>query len=150
MSDRLIGVRLIGQIPGHLFVLVLVVGAVLLWSLLGWWWAMIPAALLVIWRLVTTLLTPRRVRAIGYREGSEELVVARGIMFRSVTVIPFGRVQSVEIGEGPLERTRGLAHLSITTAGLGGGTALPGLPRAEAERLRELLTERGVALMAAL
>lgn len=150
VSERLIGVRLIAQIPMHVVALAAVAAAVAAWILWDAWWPAPIAAVLVIQRAIAAMLTPRRVRAIGYREGAEELLVARGIMFRSITVVPFGRVQSVEVGEGPLERSRGVAHLSITTAATGGGTTLPGLPKDEAERLRVLLTERGVALMAAL
>ena len=64
--------------------------------------------------------------------------------------IPYGRVQSVKIDEGPVDRKYGLAKLSASTAGEGGPVLLPGLPRDEAERLRTLLAERGIEIMAAL
>ena len=118
--------------------------------LTGWWWiaacGLLPLALIA----QSLLLTPRRVRAIGYLDGEEDLTIASGIMFRSVHSIPYGRVQSVKIGEGPIERRYGLATLTITTAAGGGTETLPGLPKAEAERLRSLLTDRGIELMAAL
>src|SRR5699024_10318903 len=96
------------------------------------------------------LLTPRRVRAIGYLDGEEDLTIASGIMFRSVHSIPYGRVQSVKIGEGPVERRYGLATLTSTTAAGGGTETLPALPRPDAERLRSMLADRGIELMAAL
>ncbi|MGO1199157.1 MAG: PH domain-containing protein, partial [Dermabacteraceae bacterium] len=132
------------------FWLLLVIAAIVGTVLTGWWWIAACAVLPLLLILQHLLLTPRRVRAIGYLDEEEDLTIASGIMFRSVHTIPYGRVQSVKIGEGPIERRYGLATLTITTAAGGGTEALPGLPKAEAERLRTLLTDRGVDLMAAL
>ena len=118
--------------------------------LTGWWWLGLTAIVPLVLVVQGLALTPRRVRAIGYREGEEDLTVALGIMFRSVHTIPYGRVQSVKIDEGPVDRRYGLAKLTLSTAHDGAGVTLPGLPKDEAERLRALLTARGVELMAAL
>src|SRR5699024_8890998 len=134
----------------NVFWLLLAIAAVVGTVLTGWWWiaacGLLPLALIA----QSLLLTPRRVRAIGYLDGEEDLTIASGIMFRSVHSIPYGRVQSVKIGEGPVERRYGLATLTITTAAGGGTETLPGLPRPEAERLRSMLTDRGIELVAAL
>jgi membrane protein YdbS with pleckstrin-like domain len=90
------------------------------------------------------------VRALGYLDGAQELVTASGIMFRSVTTTPYGRVQSVEINEGPIERHFGIATLSVSTAADSVDASISGLPRAEAERLRDLLTHRGIERMQSL
>lgn len=142
--------RWIAQIPGHIMVLALLAGAITLWAVLGWWWPTLIAAVFVIMRATTVILTPRRVRALGYLERDEDLVIARGIMFRTINTVPFGRVQSVDISQGPVERRYGLARLTVSTAGSAAAGSLHGLPKAEAERLRVLLTERGIDLMAAL
>ncbi|NMA78123.1 MAG: PH domain-containing protein [Actinomycetales bacterium] len=150
VSPKLIPARYVGGIAGNVFWLLLVIAAVVGTVLTGWWWiaacGLLPLALIA----QSLLLTPRRVRALGYLDGDEELTIASGIMFRSVHSIPYGRVQSVKIGEGPVERRYGLATLTITTAAGGGTETLPGLPKAEAERLRSMLTDRGIELMAAL
>ncbi len=87
----------------------------------------------------------------GYLDGEEELVIASGgILFRSIVTVPYGRIQSVTIDEGPIQRRYGLASLTLSTASDTGTESLSGLPREEAERLRELLTERGIERMAAL
>ena len=150
VSPKLIPARYLGGIAGNVFWLLLVIAAIVGTVLTGWWWIAACGLLPLLLMLQSLLFTPRRVRAIGYRDDEDDLTIASGIMFRSVHTIPYGRVQSVKIGEGPIERRYGLATLTITTAAGGGTETLPGLPQAEAERLRSMLTARGIALMAAL
>lgn len=150
VSPKLIPARYVGGIAGNVFWLLLVIAAIVGTVLTGWWWIAACGLLPLVLIAQSLLLTPRRVRAIGYLDGEEDLTIASGIMFRSVHTIPYGRVQSVKIGEGPVERRYGLATLTITTAAGGGAETLPGLPKAEAERLRVLLADRGIELMAAL
>lgn len=150
VSPKLIPARYLAGIPGYVIGVLLTIGAVVATVLTEWWW---PAAVGVVPLVLVAqglLLTPRRARAIGYRDAEEDLTIASGIMFRTVHTIPYGRVQSVKIDEGPVDRRYGLAKLSISTAHGGEGITLPGLPKEEAERLRALLTARGVELMAAL
>lgn len=150
ISDLQIKAHYRASIVGYVIWLLVLGGAVFLALWQGWWWPWLIALVPVVVLAQSLLLTPRRIRAIGYLDSEEDLTIARGIMFRSIETIPYGRIQSVTIGEGPIERGLGLANLSITTGADGAGTSLPGLPKAEAERLRALLTERSLALMAAL
>ena len=150
VSPKLIPARYVGGIAGNVFWLLLIIAAIVGTVLTGWWWIAACGLLPLVLIAQSLLLTPRRVRAIGYLDGEEDLTIASGIMFRSVHTIPYGRVQSVKIGEGPVERRYGLATLTITTAAGAGTETLPGLPKAEAERLRALLADRGIELMAAL
>ncbi len=69
-----------------------------------------------------------------------ELVVSSGVIFRSVVGIPLGRIQHVDLRQGPLELSLGLARLQIHTAsGLGADGTIPGMELAAAEALRERL-----------
>jgi membrane protein YdbS with pleckstrin-like domain len=84
------------------------------------------------------LLPPRRWRAWGYCEQEDELHVSHGLLVRLRTVVPFGRVQHIDVAQGPVERRFGLATLILHTAGTRGSSVpLPGLPHAEAERMRD-------------
>lgn len=58
---------------------------------------------------IADLVAGRRVRAWGYAERAEDLPVRRGVMFRRTSVIPYGRMQYVEVTAGPFERGFGLA-----------------------------------------
>jgi hypothetical protein len=92
----------------------------------------------------------RQVRAIGYAERESELLVRRGIMWRSIVVVPYGRLQFVDVEAGPLDRMFGIARVQLHTASTRTDAAIPGLPADEAARVRDRLTERGELHLAGL
>ncbi|MBD4635696.1 PH domain-containing protein, partial [Xanthomonas citri pv. citri] len=73
-----------------------------------------------------------------------------GILFRSVYAVPYGRLQYVDVSDGPLLRRAGLQTLTLKTAAAGGDVTLEGVPRERAEELREVLMARGQARLAGL
>jgi membrane protein YdbS with pleckstrin-like domain len=91
------------------------------------------------------VIAGRRVRAWGYAERAEDLLVRRGVMFRRMSVIPYGRMQYVEVTAGPLERAFGLATVQMHTAAAASDARIPGLAAEEAARLRDQLTSLGEA-----
>ena len=92
---------------------------------------------------VAGAVAERRVRAWGYAERAEDLLVKRGVMFRRTSVIPYGRMQYVEVTAGPFERAFGLATVQMHTAAAASDARVPGLSAGEAERLRDQLTSLG-------
>ncbi|MGY5763632.1 PH domain-containing protein [Brachybacterium sp. DNPG3] len=137
-------------LPFHVIGALLIAGAVVGAVLTSWWWIAALALIPLVLSIQGLALTGRRVRAMGYLDGEEELVLASGILLRSIVTVPYGRIQSVTIDEGPIQRRYGLASLTLSTASDTGTESISGLPREEAERLRALLTERGIERMAAL
>lgn len=109
----------------------------------------IPAGLLI-WGLCFVFIIPRQVRAMGYLEKRDDLLLRRGILFRQQVAVPYGRIQYVDIRQGPLQRAFGITYIVITTAGGGTASTFEGLPMDEAERLRDELTQRGYARLAEL
>lgn len=90
---------------------------------------------------LVVLRTPmRRYTARGYVMGEDRLRVVRGLWFRSDTVVPFGRVQHIDVHQGPIERAYGLATLTLHTAGShNASVSLPGLADADARVMRETI-----------
>lgn len=85
-----------------------------------------------------SVMPRRRYRSWGYAVGKDELHVAHGVLTRVRTAVPFGRVQHLDVAQGPVQRRYGVATLILHTAGTRAATVtLPGLDRAEAERLRD-------------
>ncbi|MDQ6783384.1 MAG: PH domain-containing protein [Actinomycetota bacterium] len=93
--------------------------------------------------VIADILAGRRVRAWGFAERADDLLVRRGLMFRRMSVIPYGRMQYVEVTAGPFERAFGLATVQMHTAAAASDARVPGLPAAEAGRLRDQLTSLG-------
>lgn len=95
-------------------------------------------------------LVGRQVSAHRYREDPDDLIVARGRWWRQVTVVPYGRIQFVDLGEGPLLRLYGLASLQLNTASASSDAVIAGIGREEARELRERLSDRARERMAGL
>lgn len=113
--------------------------AALLWFAGHQQWVIYPAAAVVLLVIVTLLLEPRRVRSIGYQLRDDDLLFRRGIMFQRFVSVPYGRMQLVDITRGPVARWLGLADLKFVTAAAATGVAIPGLPEADADALRDRL-----------
>jgi membrane protein YdbS with pleckstrin-like domain len=115
----------------------------------GPWWAVLAAAPLAVavwgWRAVA-----RNWASWRYAERDDDLLIGRGVIWRELTVVPYGRMQLVEVTSGPLERHFGLARLQLHTAAATTDAHIPGLTPEEAERLRDRLTELGEARSAGL
>jgi uncharacterized protein len=80
----------------------------------------------------------RRYNARGYQIGADRLRVVRGLLFRSDTVVPFSRVQHIDVNQGPIERFFGIATLTLHTAGNhNASVTLPGLGEPLAREMRE-------------
>ena len=98
----------------------------------------VAAWLLAIIAVVT--IPARRVARWGYKIGEGQLRVARGWLFRTDTIVPFVRVQHIDVGQGPIERWFGLSHLVVHTSGTHNSTVtLPGLHADLAAAMRETI-----------
>jgi uncharacterized protein len=100
--------------------------------------------------LVSERLLARRVAAWGYAERHDDLMVRRGVLIRRQSVIPYGRMQIVDVTAGPVERSLGLATLRMHTAAAATDARIPGLERAQAAKLRDQLAALGESRAAGL
>ncbi|NUR06300.1 MAG: PH domain-containing protein [Nocardioidaceae bacterium] len=124
-----VGLLLLGA-PVWLPVLLLVV----LLALAAWGWVVVT----------------RNARWWGYAERDEDLYIKHGAVFRALVVVPYGRMQYVDVQAGPLEQAFKIASVHLHTASPGTSARIPGLPAAEAARLRDRLTSLGEAQAAGL
>lgn len=99
----------------------------------------------ILWWVVS-----RRYRAWGYAEREDDLLVRRGVMFARLSVVPYGRMQFIDVSAGPLERAFGLATVRLHTAAAATDARIPGLASEEAARLRDRLAELGESQAAGL
>jgi membrane protein YdbS with pleckstrin-like domain len=146
VSQRLATAR---RLIAGIVCLVVAVGVGALAVLLAAWvWALVlvpVAALAWAWWLIG-----RQVGALGYAEREDDLLVRRGVMFRSIVVVPYGRMQFVDVQAGPLARRMGYSSVQLHTASPGTDASIDGLVPEEAARLRDRLARRGEARLAGL
>jgi membrane protein YdbS with pleckstrin-like domain len=124
---------------------VLVVGLTVLAAMASTWAAVVVAVLGVAALGWGWVVVGRSVRSWGYAERAEDLLVTRGVLNRQLVVVPYGRMQFVDVTAGPLDRRFGLATVQLHTAAAASDAQIPGLVPAEAARLRDRLAARGEA-----
>jgi membrane protein YdbS with pleckstrin-like domain len=95
--------------------------------------------------LIRLIFVLRAIRAWGYAEREDELLVRHGLLIRRLSIVPYGRMQFVDVTAGPLDRLFRLATVQLHTAAAASDAKIPGLEPAEAARLRDRLTQLGQA-----
>jgi membrane protein YdbS with pleckstrin-like domain len=125
------------------FMVVVFAGLGVAWGVtggIGWGIALVVAVVLTAWRAVAIV---RAVRAWGYAERDNDLLVRHGLLVRRLSIVPYARMQFVDVSAGPLERAFDLATVQLHTAAAASDAKVPGLRPAEASRLRDRLTALG-------
>lgn len=117
---------------------------------LAWAWRGSILGVVLVATIWEWWLIGRQVRAIGYAERADDLLIRKGILFRELVVVPYGRMQYVDVQSGPLERVFNLATVQLHTASPTTKATISGLLPEEAARLRDRLATRGEAQMAGL
>lgn len=80
------------------------------------------------------------VKNIGYQVREHDISYRHGVLTKTVSTVPFVRVQHARVTQGPVERLFSLAKLAVNSAGP--DLHISGLAFDEAERLRALVVER--------
>lgn len=108
--------------PGWIAAYAVVSLGVLVW---GWW------------------IIGRRVRSFGYAERDDDLLVVSGILVRRLVIVPYGRMQLVDLRAGPIDRSLGITTVQLHTAAATTDATIPGLLPLDAAALRDRLASRG-------
>ena len=102
--------------------------------------ALLLGMLLLAW---CSWIIGRQVRAMGYSERADDLLVVSGVMFRRLVLVPYGRMQLVDVRRGPIDRAFGLATVQLHTATATSDAAISGLTPEAAAGLRDRLAALG-------
>lgn len=136
VSNKLAVVRLLGvaMVAAPMAIVV----AVVAWLVTPYLW--IAEAVVLVAAIWRASLVRRQVRAIGWRVSETDFMMTRGIMFHRVLSVPLGRLQYLEVTQGPLASRFGLAQLQLHTAAALTDASIPGLPYETACELRDALS----------
>lgn len=80
-----------------------------------------------------------------YAVTDDGVELRHGVLVRHESSIPHFRVQHIDLGQGPLDRWRGIVKLSISTASPASDGSLPGIEPHRAEELRARILARAEA-----
>ena len=112
--------------------------------------AAIAVAVVIAGALAALWFARNRFRSWVYQERDEDLIVERGVLIHRLSVVPYGRMQFVDVSAGPIDRAFRLATVKLHTAAAASDARIPGLERDEAARLRDRLAALGEAKAAGL
>ena len=118
-------------------------GVILAMSPLHRAWLVAYVAIAVVAFVWIWWIIGRRVRSFGYAERDDDLLVVSGILVRRLIIVPYGRMQMVDLQAGPIDRWLGISTVQLHTAAATTDAAIPGLLPAEATALRDRLAARG-------
>jgi uncharacterized protein len=128
------------RISASIFGALVLAGAILLEVLQLLPMGMVILPVLLLFAYLIGIVPARRYRRWGYDTSQSRLRVVQGYLFYSDTIVPFGRIQHIDVDQGPVQRRYGLATLSVHTAGSHNDTvSLPGLLHTDALALREMI-----------
>lgn len=100
---------------------------------------------LVLFLLFITLLL---IRSVGFKKRKyaireKDISFKKGIFFRSLTTVPFNRIQHIEIDQGPVSRFFGLVSLMVFTAGdSSDDLKISGLLKEDAQQIKEFISNK--------
>ena len=143
LPDRYVTVRRLGALTYNLITATIV--AVAVGFLLDWRWAGALAVAGLGWTGWRVIRAGRWVRTFGYAERDEDLLITHGLWNKRLTAIPYGRMLSVNVESGPIDRAWGLARVELVTASVQSAGHIPGLQQEEAAALRDRLIATGEA-----
>ncbi len=146
VSPKLTYARYLGRLPWQ--VLAVIAFLILaLWASPWFWIALGLEGVLLVWQV---WLIPAQVRLLGWAETEEELLITKGRLWHRFTVVPYGRIQYIDVTAGPLERALGMKTVVLHTASATSDSTVEGLPAEEADALRERLAVKARERMSGL
>jgi len=115
-------------------------------------WPLVVAGLVieVIAGVLWFVVVPRVVSSWRYAERAEDLLIRHGRIYRRLTVVPYGRMQVIEVSANPISHRLGIATVTLVTASANTNAKIPGLPTEVAQELRDRLAAKGEAMTAGL
>jgi hypothetical protein len=151
VSPALTSVRRVGIAGATALAAIVLLGLrLVLPDLVSWTVAVVALVIVSVVAVVAWLMASRNTASWAWAEREADLFIRHGLLVRRLEVIPYGRMQQVEVTAGPLQRRAHIATVTMHTAAPGSDARILGVPAAEASRLRDRLTALGEAQAAGL
>jgi putative membrane protein len=99
------------------------------------WRAVFASPLIVLWMIV---VTHKSIRCLGWAVNDDLVALRKGWLWRTITVIPLGRIQAVGRFESPFDRRTAMARVRVDTAGANERSHRVDIPYLPVETANEL------------
>ena len=146
VSRKLVFARYLSVLP--FTAAVAIAGVVLALIFHPVWWALAGAGIAL--TAFSLWIVPVQVKRIGWLETADELLISKGRLWHQSTVVPYGRIQYVEVTAGPIAQAFGIQTVTLNTASSTSDSSIPGLPADEATALRRRLADKARERMSGL
>lgn len=140
VSPKMIVVEIIVR---TIWTLIFLVATIVAWLTTAPLWVVTVGGAITLSILIGMYFGVRAIQSYGYAERESDLLVRHGRLIRRLSIVPYSRMQFVDVTAGPMERMFGLATVRLHTAAAASDATVPGLEAAEATRLRDRLTALG-------
>ncbi|MGY6499473.1 MAG: PH domain-containing protein [Acidimicrobiales bacterium] len=104
--------------------------------------AVVPGSIALVVAVVAMVWPPAAYARWRYRLSDEALELRRGVVVHRWSVVPYHRVQQIDLSRGPIDRFLGLTSADLTTAAATTDGSVPALEPALAEEFRRVVLER--------
>jgi len=92
---------------------------------------------------ITSILIHMGFSIKGYAIRQHDIIYRTGLIIRSITTIPFNRIQHVEIEKNVIDDLLGLSKISVFTAGgRSSDIRIPGLKPESAQQIKEVILRK--------
>lgn len=146
VSRKLVFARYLSVL--HFTAAVAIAGVVLALIFHPVWWALAGAGIAL--TAFSLWIVPVQVKRIGWLETADELLISKGRLWHQFTVVPYGRIQYVDVTAGPIAQAFGIQTVTLNTASSTSDSSIPGLPADEATALRRRLADKARERMSGL
>jgi membrane protein YdbS with pleckstrin-like domain len=102
-------------------------------------WLLVFPALVLILALVEVPFQRLHVKHHAYCMREDEILVREGALSLTIRALPLGRVQHVDVVEGPIDARYGIAQVAVRSAAEDGGVTINGIPIDIANSLRDAI-----------
>jgi membrane protein YdbS with pleckstrin-like domain len=140
VSSRLVAAELVSR---AIWLVILLAAAGVTWYFTESSWVLWAGAAVLVFNIISAIVGVRAARSYGYAERDRDLLVRHGRMIRRLSIVPYARMQFVDVTAGPLERAFKIATVRLHTAAAASDATIPGLEPQEATRLRDRLAALG-------
>ncbi|WP_315987223.1 PH domain-containing protein [Actinomadura sp. HBU206391] len=121
------------------------VGGLMVATIAGTMGALLWVLAVLIWCALGWIVAELAYRSWGFAERADDLLVVHGVFVKRLVVVPYGRMQFVDVTAGLLEQWMGIATVRLNTAAAATDARIPALPAADAALLRDRLAQKGEA-----